>query len=131
MSVELHVAAHMAQVLPILAGVKFPFMLERLGDREWADRPKIEDATTWGRLEPIDGGTRARLLWGTDSGGMTPTASDWTKLRARLAKAAAEAGIATTEHQGARMRRLPLTDVSALTPQAAYLTKHRWQAVDL
>lgn len=128
-SVELHFAAPVEQVVPVLAQTKLPFMFSKVGERGWADRPTVEEAESYGQLEPTATGSRARMLWCKDSGGLAPIEADWRTLRKRLVKAAEAAGIGVDEQQGPRMERVPLGDAPAhLRPEQAALAPHQWRA---
>ncbi len=130
-SVELHFDAPVDLVEPLLAQVQ----RERTTAVEYIVGdvgPETEqEAQSFGRLEVLGNRTRARLLWGQDSNGMPVIESDWRALRKRLTKAATDAGIAVTEHQGARMRRTPIEDLPHyLGPHQAALGQHRWQSAE-
>lgn len=130
-SVELHFDAPLEVVEPLLAQVRMPMLFNRIGETGWGDRKTEQEAQSFGRLEVLGNRTRARMLWGQDSNGMPVIESDWRALRKRLTKAATDAGIAVTEHQGARMRRTPIEDLPHyLGPHQAALGQHRWQSAE-
>lgn len=130
-SLELHFDAPLERVAPLLSEVRMPLLFNRIGELGWGDRRTMEEALSYGHLEPMGNRCRARMLWGQDSQGMPGIESDWKALRKRLTKAAEAAGITVIQHQGPRMNRVPISDLpSHLRPEQSALADHRWQSAE-
>lgn len=122
--------AYIGAILVILVGGT---MLKRAVNRgvNRAVHHTQQRALSYGTLEATDGGTRARMLWCSDSGGLPTIDGDWKALRKRLTKAAEAAGIVVTEHQRPRMNRVQIGDLPGhLRPEQSALADHRWQTVE-
>ena len=116
-------------VAPALAGMTLALLWTQTGPQRWhlPVARGAEESAAIVVLEEASGGSQLALTRAEESAGVILTDASWRKIRRNAARAAAAAGIQGFEALGPELMRVPLADVTGMTPAQTALVKHRWE----